>query len=106
MIKIKSIKLVSFRCYAKKELSFGDSKNIIIGENAVGKTSIVEALSMLGTTKSFRTSIDKDLIKKNGDFYYIDYEIMESNTPKKIEISFDGNKKTIYENKKQLNLII
>ena len=60
---------------------------------------------MLGTTKSFRTSIDKDLIKKNGDFYYIDYEIMESNTPKKIEISFDGNKKTIYENKKQLNLI-
>ena len=43
-MKILNLKLLNFRNYEKLELSFNPSKNIIIGQNGMGKTNIVEAI--------------------------------------------------------------
>ena len=64
-MKIKSIFLKNFRCYSEYKLEFKEQKNIIIGRNAVGKTSLAEAVYVLGTCKSPRISDDSALIKHN-----------------------------------------
>ena len=52
-MKIKKIKLINYRNYDNLELNFNDSLNIIIGNNAQGKTNILESIYVLAVTKSF-----------------------------------------------------
>ena len=52
---IKSINLVNFRLFDKLNLEFNNSFVILSGKNATGKTSILEAIHILSTTKSHRT---------------------------------------------------
>ena len=66
-MKILNLKLLNFRNYEKLELSFNPSKNIIIGQNGMGKTNIVEAIYVLALTKSFRGSKEEVIIKNNTD---------------------------------------
>jgi len=60
---IENIKLKNFRNYKKMEMNFNENINIIFGDNASGKTNILEAIFLCGLGKSFRTNQDKELIK-------------------------------------------
>lgn len=71
MFYIKSIKLNNFRCYKEFSLEFSPKINIIIGDNAVGKTCLLEAIYALSLTKSHRTSNDNDLIMKNEEYCFV-----------------------------------
>ena len=62
-MKIKKIKLINYRNYDNLELNFNDSLNIIIGNNAQGKTNILESIYVLAVTKSFLSNNDKEMIK-------------------------------------------
>lgn len=64
-MKIEKIKLTNFRNYNNTEVSFSDTLNIIYGNNGSGKSNIIEAIYLLALTKSFRTSTDQNLIKKD-----------------------------------------
>ena len=100
MIKIKELKLNNFRCYDSYSTQFSDNINIIYGNNATGKTSIVEAISLLGTCKSFKTNNDKELIKFDTDCFYNSFVVYKDNEKMNIKISCDGkNKKLIINNK-------
>lgn len=59
--------LRDFRNYESLHASFGPSVNIMIGDNAQGKTNLLEAVFTLATGKSFRTSRDTDLIRWGSD---------------------------------------
>lgn len=59
---IKHLSLINYRNYSSVDLDFHSQVNIILGENAQGKTNLVESLYVLGFGKSFRTPQDKDLI--------------------------------------------
>ena len=98
-MKIKSLKLKNFRNYDLLDLTFDDSANIFYGDNAQGKTNILEAVYLSGTTKSHRGSKDRDLIEfgkeeshietiveKNGIDYQIDIHL-KKNSPKGIAIN-------------------
>lgn len=61
--------LHNFRCFSKKELDFEKNLNIIHGPNAIGKTSLLEAVHVLGLTKSNRTSNDNEMIKQGVDYF-------------------------------------
>ena len=61
-MKINSIILENFRNYRNLELDFDESRNIIVGENAQGKTNLVEAIYMTAFARSFRTNNSADLI--------------------------------------------
>ena len=62
-MKIKQLKLKNYRNYESLELKLDDLTNIFYGDNAQGKTNILEAIYLCGTTKSHRGTKDKDLIK-------------------------------------------
>ena len=64
---IQKIKLENFRNYKKAEIEFDKNINIIYGDNAQGKTNILEAIFFAGLGKSFRTNKEKELIKENKD---------------------------------------
>jgi len=53
--------LEQFRCYPRLEIEPGPGLNILVGANASGKTSILEAIYLLAVTRSHRTSNDRDL---------------------------------------------
>ena len=98
-MKIKSLKLKNFRNYDLLNLEFDDATNIFYGDNAQGKTNILEALYLAGTTKSHRGTKDRDMIQfekdeshlemmveKNGINYQIDMHL-KKNSPKGIAIN-------------------
>ena len=60
---IKTLRLNNFRNYEELEITFSDGVNILFGDNAQGKTNILEAVFMAATTKSVRGSKDKDIIR-------------------------------------------
>lgn len=98
-MKIKSLKLKNFRNYDILKLGFDDATNIFYGDNAQGKTNILESIYISGTTKSHRSTKDKDLIQfeneeshietiveKNGMNYQIDMHL-KKNSPKGIAVN-------------------
>ena len=60
---IKSVELLNFRNYRELAISFDKGTNILFGDNAQGKTNILEAAYMSGTTKSHKGSRDKEMIR-------------------------------------------
>ncbi len=61
---LKNVKLRNFRNYGNLEISFSSGINIIYGKNAQGKTNLLESIYVLALTKSHRSFIDQNLIKK------------------------------------------
>lgn len=99
MFYIESIKINNFRCYSNKKITFSDKINIICGENAVGKTSILEAIAYLGLCKSFKGTKDKDLIKFGEDFFFIKGNFVERDSKNnEVIASFSEKEKKIKKN--------
>jgi DNA replication and repair protein RecF len=85
---VKTLQTSNFRIYDNLEVSFHPTTNIFIGNNAQGKTSILESLYVLAFTKSHKTYRDQDVVKDGTDFA-------------KISADIDLNDKTI-----QLDIVI
>lgn len=68
---IKSIELIDYRNYEKLHINFDKDVNILYGDNAQGKTNVLESIYLCGTTKSHRGSKDKEIIKFNHDEAHI-----------------------------------
>lgn len=96
---IKSLKLKNYRNYELLDMTFDSKTNILYGDNAQGKTNILEALYLSGTTKSHRGTKDRDLIQfgreeshletiveKNGMEFQVDMHL-KKNSPKGIAIN-------------------
>lgn len=60
---LKKLNLLNFRNYETLEIEFKKKKNIIVGENAQGKTNLIESIFYLATLDSPRTSNDEDFVK-------------------------------------------
>ena len=63
-MKILNLTLKNFRNYNKLDINFNNRLNIIIGNNAQGKTNILEAIYFLSITKSFLPLNEKNVIKR------------------------------------------
>lgn len=70
-MKFKSIELKDFRNYEELSMTFHPETNILYGDNAQGKTNILEALYLCCTTKSHKGSKDKEMIKIGQDSAHI-----------------------------------
>lgn len=68
---IKSIELSNFRNYEQLNLELDKGTNILYGDNAQGKTNILEAVYLCGTTKSHKGSKDKEMIRFDGEESHI-----------------------------------
>ena len=76
---IKKLKIKHFRNYNELSISFDNKVNVIIGENAQGKTNMMEAVYVLAMAKSHRTSNDKELIHWDKEYAKIEGWIEKNN---------------------------
>ena len=94
---IERIKLENFRNYEKEEIIFDKNVNIIYGDNAQGKTNILEAIFVCSLGKSFRTNKEKELINKEKNYSKI--EMISSKEDRNVKINFEiQEKKKFYIN--------
>ena len=91
---IENIRLKNYRNYEQLELSFEDKVNVIFGENAQGKTNVMESIYVLAMAKSHRTSNDKELIRWDEEYAKIEGRVQKRNTsiPLELTISKKGKK--------------
>ena len=66
---IKSLELQDFRNYESLNIDFHPNVNLILGNNAQGKTNLVEAIYLTSLGKSFRTSSDYEMIRFGSKFF-------------------------------------
>ena len=93
---IKKLSLKNLRNYDSLNLEFKKNINIIIGNNAQGKTSLVESLYALSTTKSHRTNKDVQMIKFEEDFLRIVADVQsDGDFEVTLAISKDGKKASL-----------
>lgn len=91
---INKIKLTNFRNYNEQEIEFNKNINVIYGDNAQGKTNILESIFLSSFGKSFRTSKEKELIKFGQDVLMVETYYQKKDRDGKIKIEI-GNKKQI-----------
>ncbi len=102
-MQIKKIKLQNYRNYDNFEIDLGQNLNIIIGNNAQGKTNLLESIYVLAVTKSFLSINDKGLIKFNNKFAKISGEITNNlSRNNKLEIIFSDKGKVVKVNGKEI----
>ena len=101
---IKKIYLENFRNYEKQEICLNENINVFYGNNAQGKTNILEALYYSALGRSFRTYKDSELIKFGKDVAKINVFYEKNNRDNEIEIILKKNeKKTIKLNQIKVN---
>ncbi len=103
-MRIKSLFINNFRNYDCEEINFHDKVNIIIGNNAQGKTNLLEALYMMSMGKSFRTNRDHDMIRFNEQKAFIKTLCIKEDSQLNIDITLDQTQKKIIK-KNGLKLI-
>lgn len=89
---VKSLELKDYRNYNQLNLQFHYGTNILYGENAQGKTNILEAVYLSGTTKSHRGSKDKDLIMFHKEEAHVRTVIEKNQISHKIDMHLKTNK--------------
>ena len=90
-MKIKQLKLKNYRNYDLLDLEFDSSTNIFYGDNAQGKTNILESIYLCGTTKSHRGTKDRDLIRFGEEESHIEAVVEKNEVPFKIDIHLKKN---------------
>ena len=99
-MRIKRLKVENFRNLEKLDIEFSDGVNIIYGNNAQGKTNIIEAIYIFSFGKSFRANRDIELLKFDEEYFLSNIEIMKKDRELEMDFGFDklSNKKMIKVN--------
>lgn len=90
---LKRVELKNFRNYSSLKISFNKGINIIYGNNAQGKTNLLESIYVLALTNTFRNVYDTDLIMKDRKFFNIKGVLKNSKLDTTLNISYDNIKK-------------
>ncbi|OPZ33177.1 MAG: DNA replication and repair protein RecF [Tenericutes bacterium ADurb.BinA124] len=98
MFHLKRLNIQNFRCYAQFNEQFSPTINILVGNNAVGKTSLVEAVYCAGLGKSYKALNDQELIKNNENYAFVKAEFTEEGKNDEIVFSVVNGKKKIQQN--------
>ena len=103
---IKRLQMLNYRNYNALDIELCPNVNVFMGDNAQGKTNILEAIYYCAFAKSHRTSKDKELINWNGEHAIISVDVGRERLDKRIDISIlkDG-KKSIRINKIKIKKI-
>ena len=91
---IKKIQMLNYRNYKSLNITLGKNVNVFMGDNAQGKTNILEAIYYCAFAKSHRTSKDKELINWDSENAYISVLVGKDRLDKNIDINIlkDGRK--------------
>lgn len=103
---VRNIKLINFRNYMNLNIELNKTLNIFVGDNAQGKTNLLESVYICSNGKSYRTSKDRELINLSKTKAYIGLDIKKELFTKFIELKFEKDaKKRIRVNKVELDRV-
>lgn len=88
---VEELKLINYRNYKELQLQFHPRLNILVGENAQGKTNILEAIYVAAIGKSFRTNKDQEMIKMLTENAYIKVKVNKLVDKIDIEVILDNH---------------
>jgi len=89
---IKSLELENFRNYDSLKIEFNERTNILYGDNAQGKTNILEAIFLSSTTKSHKGSKDKEIVNFDQEEAHIRTYIEKDGLTEKVDMHLRKNK--------------
>ena len=89
---IKSLELADFRNYETINISFDKGTNILYGDNAQGKTNILEAIYVSATTKSHKGSKDKEIVNFNKEEAHIRTYLEKEDIEYRVDMHLRKNK--------------
>lgn len=89
---VESVSLEKFRNYHFLELHFDKGTNIFYGDNAQGKTNILESVYLCGTTKSHKGSKDGEVIQFQEEESHIRMNLLKEDSPVKIDMHLKRNR--------------
>ena len=92
-MRLDSIQLRNFRNYEELNLEFDPGVNLIVGRNAQGKTNLLEAISYLGSGKSFRAQRTMEMVRFGADFAELDGNVFSQERDQSLRwILFSGSR--------------
>ena len=92
-MRLESLYLRSFRNYEELSLDLDPGVNLIVGDNAQGKTNLLEAISYLGSGKSFRAQKTGEMIRFGADFAEIQGEVFSQERTQQLRwVLFSGSR--------------
>lgn len=89
---VKSLELKDYRNYNNLNMVFSSGTNILYGENAQGKTNILESIYLCGTTKSHRGSKDKEIVSFSEEEAHVRVILEKNQIPHRIDLHLKKNK--------------
>ena len=89
---IESIELLNYRNYGQLHMDFHEGTNVLYGDNAQGKTNILEAIYVCSTTKSHKGSKDKEIVKFGEDESHIKMSVRRDGVPYRLDMHLKKNK--------------
>ncbi len=92
---LKSLYLKNFRNFSEKEVEFSSGLNLIWGENARGKTNLLEAIALIATGRLFRAGRLSELIREKEAYFYLEAHVVHGCIAHTIQLSFDGKNKCL-----------
>lgn len=104
-MQIQKLKANCFRLFSEKNLDFLPGLNFIIGENAKGKTTLLEALYLLMAGKSFRTHNFTDLVQKEASFFKIEAYFEKWGVSQSLKMTMQENERYLCYNSSKLNTL-
>ena len=99
-MKLNKITLENFRNYENISVEFDPGVNLLVGQNAQGKTNLLEGVAFLGSGRAFRTQKTAELIKFGADFAQIEGSVTSQQREQDLRwILFQGSRpRQLYRN--------
>ncbi len=97
-MRLNSLYLKDFRNYQEARVVFAPGLNVIYGDNAQGKTNLLEAIHLLITGRSFRTNHLRGLIRFEAPAFYLEAHFEKNGVEQLLKLNFDGEGRTLIHN--------
>lgn len=105
-MQIKKLSLTNFRNHIEKTIEFKNGINFIYGNNARGKTNIIESIFFFASTKSFQTSKETESINESKESTHVKMTVEKKYGTEELKMSLDKfGKKIFYTNGEKLSKI-
>ncbi len=102
---LKRVQIQNYRNYSNLKVSFNKGINIIYGNNAQGKTNLLEAIYVLALTNTFKSTMESDLVKYNKNYFKLSGVIKKEKLDTLLEVMYCNNRKILSIDKTVMNKV-
>ncbi|MEI7883753.1 MAG: DNA replication/repair protein RecF [Clostridia bacterium] len=104
-MQLKELHLVNFTNYSKEEVAFGKKITILVGENAQGKTNLLDAISYLSSFSGRRGRTDAQLVQEGTEHFQLQGIFLAKGNEHKLQITYYQGKKQIIFNEQEMKKV-